>query len=74
MKKIFFLLFFVAFCGYSQVSKKSVYVKYIDEEIKIDGVLNEAVWSKVKPAKDFFQYFPTDSLQAKAQSEIRFLF
>lgn len=74
MKNIILLFFFVAFCGYSQVSKKSVYVKYINEGIKVDGVLDEDSWSKAQPATDFFQYFPTDTARAVRQAEIRFLF
>ena len=74
MKNIFFLLFFIGFFANSQVNKKSVYVKYINEEVKIDGVLDEQSWSLAKPATNFFQYFPTDTTQAKRQAEIHFLF
>jgi len=74
MKNLIFLLFLTSFYGYSQVNKKTVHVKYINKEIKIDGVLDEDSWSIVKPATDFFEYFPTDTVQAKAQTEIKFLF
>ena len=53
---------------------KEVHVKYISEEIKIDAVLNEVAWSTTEPATNFWQYFPTDSIQAKNQSEISMLF
>ncbi len=74
MKNSFFLIFFIAFSAYAQVNKKSVHVKYISEEITINGVLDEASWSTAKPATNFFQYFPTDTAQAKRQAEIKFMF
>ena len=74
MKNSLFLFLFISFYSFSQVSKKEVFVKYINEEITIDGVLDESSWSKAVPATNFFQYFPTDTAQAKRQAEIRFLF
>ncbi len=59
--------------GWAQVNtneKKSFIVGTTSEEITIDGDLKEAEWSKLTPAKDFVQYFPSDSLPAKAQTEI----
>jgi hypothetical protein len=53
---------------------KQVAVYYIEEEIVLDGVLNEAAWEQAAPATDFWQYFPTDTVQSRNQSEIRFLF
>ncbi len=50
--------------------KKSFTVGTANEDIQIDGVLDEGVWSKLTPAKDFVQYFPSDSIPAKAQTEI----
>ena len=50
--------------------KKSFTVGTTNEDIQIDGVLDEGVWSKLTPAKDFVQYFPSDSIPAKAQTEI----
>ena len=62
------------FCVFLQSQNKSVLAKYTDEEIKIDGVLNETSWGKVLPATNFYQYFPTDTAQAKSQVEIKFMF
>jgi len=53
---------------------KSVPVKYIETPIEIDGKLDEAPWSQTQPATEFWQYFPSDSVQARNQAEIRFLF
>ena len=74
MKNIIFLFLFVSFSSFSQVNKKTVFVKYIDKAITVDGVLNESSWSKAQPASNFFQYFPTDTEQAKRQAEIKFMF
>lgn len=74
MKKFIFFIFFTGFLSNAQVEKKSVTVKYIQDKIKVDGILDEAVWKTASPATDFYQYFPTDTAQAKQQAEIRFLF
>ena len=58
----------------SAQQKKEVPVKYISEEITLDAVLDEPGWSTTQPAANFWQYFPTDSVQARNQTEIRFLF
>lgn len=50
--------------------KKSFIVGNTEESIRIDGVLDESIWSRLTPAKDFVQYFPSDSIPAKAQTEI----
>jgi len=53
---------------------KTVHVKYISETILLDGHLDEKSWIETKPATNFWNYFPTDSLQAKQQAEIKMLF
>lgn len=50
--------------------KKSFTVGITTENIEIDGELNETIWSTLPPAKDFVQYFPSDSLSAQARTEI----
>ena len=66
-----FVLFNV-FIGFSQT--KTVRVKYINQPITVDAVLDEAVWAEAEAATNFWQHFPTDSLQAKQQAEIKMLF
>ena len=61
-------------CLFLQSQNKSTLAKYTDEEIKIDGVLDEVSWNNLLPATDFHQYFPTDTARAKNQVEIKFLF
>ena len=74
MKHVFFTIYFMLFCVCLQSQNKSVLAKYTDDEIKIDGVLNEAAWGKVLPATNFHEYFPSDTAQAKRQVEIKFMF
>lgn len=74
MKKFLFLFLCLVSAVHAQVNKKSVYVKYIQDKVTIDGNLDEDVWGLAEPAKDFYNYFPSDSTLAKAQAEIRFLF
>ena len=73
LKKLLFL-FLVVFVSLGFSQTKKVHVKYIDEEITLDGELSEAVWSQVEPATDFWNYFPTDSTKATHQAEIKMLF
>lgn len=53
---------------------KSFTVKHIDEFLQIDGVLDEAVWEMANGARDFQQYFPSDSVLADNPTEIRMLY
>jgi hypothetical protein len=74
LKKLIFL-FFLVFINFSfSQNNKTVYVNFIDETIIADGILNESAWDRSKPATDFWEYFPTDSLQAKRQTEIKMMF
>jgi hypothetical protein len=53
---------------------KTVHVNFISETITLDGNLIESAWQNAKAATDFWNYFPTDSTQAKQQPEIKMLF
>tara|TARA_B100000809_G_scaffold57613_1_gene53754 strand:+ start:254 stop:2449 length:2196 start_codon:yes stop_codon:yes gene_type:complete len=72
------ILLFVAvlftICAFSQTTNKSVSVKFIDNPITLDAELSEEVWKKSKGASGFWQYFPLDTVQAKQQATIKFLF
>jgi len=75
LKKLLLLtvLFTVSY-SFSQEKNKTVHVKYINEPITPDAVLDEPAWGFTEPATNFWQHFPTDSLQAKQQAEIKMLF
>ncbi len=68
------LLLFVFFLGNSQNNSKSFTVKFIEDEIKIDGILDEAIWESAESANNFQQYFPSDSILAVQQTEIKMLY
>jgi hypothetical protein len=66
----FILLLALPILGYCQ-AEKPYKVNFTTEKIKIDGVLDEAVWQNSRSVGDFWQYFPTDSLKAKYQTEVK---
>ena len=63
-------IFFVSFCH----AQKTVNALITEEKIVIDGVLDEEIWSKLSPAKDYHQYFPNDSLMATDDTEMYFTY
>ena len=56
--------------GQDLLEAKSLDIHRTDQAPIIDGALDEEMWSKLPAAKDFWQYFPTDSLLAQGQTEI----
>ncbi|MEE9371624.1 MAG: DUF5916 domain-containing protein, partial [Saprospiraceae bacterium] len=68
--KILFIYFIFFFTSYSVLSQKTVDVKYTSIAPIIDGVLDDEIWATTKPADDFWQHFPTDSVKATAQTEV----
>ena len=75
MKNILlFVTVLFAICAFSQTTNKSVSVKFIDNPITLDAVLSEDEWKNTEGASGFWQYFPLDSIQAKQQAIIKFLF
>lgn len=73
-KKILILFFLSPFFIFSQNSDKSITVKLIDKPIVINGKLDEAIWETANAAENFQQYFPSDSIQAKQQTQIKILY
>ena len=73
-KEIFYLLLFLSFLASGQEIKRSLKVKKIDQEIKLDGVLNELIWQEAEAADNFWQQFPTDSLKALDKTEVKLLY
>ena len=75
MKNILlFVTFLFTICAFSQTTNKSVSVKFIDNPITLDAELSEDEWKNTEGASGFWQYFPLDSIQAKQQATIKFLF
>ena len=52
---------------------QSVKLKYTEDPITIDGVLDET-WAAADSAYDFMQYFPFDSSFAEAQTTAKILY
>lgn len=46
----------------------------IDIPINLDGVLDEPVWEEGNWATDFYQFFPSDTSLANAQSKVKIVF
>ena len=72
------ILFFVILINFNfvlaQKISDSTYVKFTNQKIVIDGIDNETDWKIAKIKSNFWQWFPTDSLKALNQTEIRFLY
>ena len=70
---LFFLLYTLV--SHGQNEDKSFTVKYItDSKITPDGVLDEHIWETAESANNYWQYFPTDSVPAEKQSEVKILY
>ncbi len=69
-----FLLFVHVFSSFSQSSKKSFRVNLISDKVDLDGVLDEAFWKNADGPHDFQQYFPSDSVLAKNQTDIKMVY
>ena len=77
MSNLRWLAFFVlsSFVGFAQeLPEKKFTVKYISDEITLDGALDDYVWSLAEAADDFWEYFPVDSIPARKQTEIKMLY
>ena len=48
-----------------------MFVKYTDEKIIIDGLLNESDWEKTIPASGFFEHFPNHGNDKKNKATIK---
>ena len=53
---------------------KTIEVRHIDQEIRLDGRLDEPIWNEADTAGDFWEYFPADSILARQQTEIKMLY
>lgn len=73
-KNLFLLVLFSYFLGNGQSKKRTVTVKKINQELVLDGVLDESVWINADSAHDFWQVFPTDSIKAEDKTEVKLLY
>lgn len=74
MKKALVLLTFVCLLKGLQAQKNfqqaPIQLKRISEPIVLDGKLDEQTWFEGQPAKNFWQYFPKDSVRNDVDTEI----
>ena len=68
------ILLFLFSAAHSQNSTKSFTVKYINESITPDGIIDEPIWETADSVKDYHQYFPSDSVMAIKPTEIKMLY
>ncbi len=54
--------------------QRRIQARRINEEIKIDGLLNESAWPLAQPASDFLQEQPNEGAPASEKTEVRVLF
>lgn len=66
----FLLVFLCPLLAFSQADSPYK-VSFTNEKIKIDGVLDEAVWQNIEPMGEFWQYFPSDTLKAQHRTEVK---
>lgn len=73
---IFYLLFLLSsssiFGQNSVGNEHAAKVFSTSEVMQIDGILDEGIWQDAMGVKDFWQYFPSDTSLAEAQTEIYF--
>ncbi len=75
MRKIHFILVTALVISLNaNAQKRSVTAKLVSTDLVIDGKLDEAVWQSQEPSGGFTQYFPTDTLPATNDSNIRILY
>ena len=57
-------------------NKRKIYIcKKITEKIRIDGILNEKVWEKAIPVREFYEIVPRENiLLPYKNAEVRFLY
>ncbi|MGD2035550.1 MAG: DUF5916 domain-containing protein, partial [Bacteroidales bacterium] len=74
MKNLFYVLVFLihisARCQFN-LSDYNVSVTKINEDITVDGVLNEPVWLTMEEITDFWQHYPVDTVQAVMQTIVK---
>ena len=56
---------------YSQTEKRKVFAKKVNQEVVLDGEMNELFWSETIPSSNFVQYFPRDTVSAELDTEFR---
>ena len=67
------LLFPLLFCVSLWMQGQDSEALYTDKPIKIDGEIDDS-WNKVADSSPFWEYFPSDSIPANPQTNVKFLY
>jgi len=70
----FVFLFLFSINGISQENQGSILVKYTNDPIHLDGVLDEPAWQTADSEGDFWQFFPTDTARSINPTEFKLLY
>ena len=65
-------IFLIVICKI--LSAQDYTVKYISDDITIDGVESEKVWEEANIGNDFWQWRPLDNVKAIKQTEFKAVF
>ena len=71
MLKFYLLPFLLTLPLYSLPAQDTLYLKRATQSIILDGAIQEYDWTVANVADGFNQYFPSDSIPARAQTEVR---
>jgi len=74
LSKVLVISILISVSVKAQEAEPRLDVRYITDVIKIDGVLDEEIWKSADVADNFWQFFPTDSVRAKQNTEVRILY
>lgn len=77
MKKISLIYILLLSCCTvlsAQEQKKVLHAAYAKENIKIDGVLDESIWSKAEIATDFTEKSPTPNTPSAYKTEVKVVY
>ncbi len=64
----------LAFPLFSQEPPKKLTARFITEEIKLDGILDEPAWEIADWADSFWQFFPADSAHAQYPTGVKIMY
>ncbi len=75
LRKLFVLVtILLPIALFSQSNPKTITVKFINDVIKVDGILDESAWETSESANNFHQYFPSDTTLAGQQTDIKMMY
>lgn len=68
------IIVFGAILSEAQEKQRSIFVKYINGNITLDGNLDEAEWQNADKGNQFWQFFPSDSELSENPTEFKILY